>query len=82
LKTNGLQRRRIATQWPTPGKLIESRSSKVNCNLGAPQSDVRQFLKLPRLLSLNNRLRSKMPPGHKCDQARGDDRYLGNARPP
>src|SRR3984893_11954433 len=81
LKPNGLERRRIAIQRPTPSKLIECSSSEVNCNLRAPQSDVRQFLKLPRLLPLNNRLRSKMPPGRKCDQARGDHRYLGNARP-
>jgi hypothetical protein len=37
---------------------------------------------LPRLLRFNNRPGSKMPSGHKGDQARSDHRCLGNAVPP
>jgi hypothetical protein len=68
LKANGLERSRIAIQRSAPGKLIESCRTKIDRGLRAPQGDVGQFLELPRLLPLNNRLRSEMPGGREGDQ--------------
>jgi hypothetical protein len=65
-----------------PGEFIQGCSSKIHRNLGASQRDVGQLDELPRLLRFNNRPGSKMPSGHKGDQARSDHRCLGNAVPP
>jgi len=77
LQPDRLEPGRVATHRSAFGNFVQRRRADVDRDLGPPQRDVGQFLKLLRTLLVDDRGRREMPPAYEYDQADRRQSSLG-----